>query len=261
VRGFKISDNESPRPQDRVYFSFNYYDQFFAAVNRPQGSSVRLFQERFGMEQTFLDGDASLGLRLPLSTLSVDGVLPPTGTGTIAGDLAVILKYAYWQDRQSGDLLSAGLAVVAPTGPDQFPRFPTGVVLHSTILEPFLGYIFNLDDFYLHGFSALDVPTDVRDVTLLYNDVGLGYFAYRGDRDAVLTAVVPTVEAHLNIPLNHRGLLRRNDPAATPDALILTAGTHFELYDRARLAVGVVAPVTGPRPFDFELLVQLRLRW
>src|SRR5262249_15801261 len=160
---------------------FSYFDSFLRTFNRPQGATVGVFHEQFGLEQAFLDGDASIGLRLPLSTLNVDSGAPGVaGAGTIVGDLAVIFKYAFWQDTRAGDLLAAGLAVVAPTGPDHFPGFAPAVPLHNTTFQPFLGYLFHAGDFYLHGFSAVDVPTDARDVTLMYNDIGLGYFLFQG---------------------------------------------------------------------------------
>jgi hypothetical protein len=265
VRGFKIAENESPRPQDRVYFSFNYFDNLNASTNRRLGtdlSDVRAYRETFGVEKTVLDGNASVGLRLPLNTLSAEGSTNLGGTTTAVGDLAVIFKYALVQDPRTGDVLSAGLAVVAPTGPEHFAGSALPPALHRTTLQPFTGYLWNLGPFYLHGFTAVDVPTDERDVTMLYNDVGIGYFLYRQARpERLLTAVVPTVELHVDTPLNHRGVLHTTDPAGTPDVLNLTFGTNFELYRNTRFAVGVVTPVTGPRPFDFEVVAQLRMRF
>jgi hypothetical protein len=36
-------------------------------------------------------------------------------------------------------------------------------------------------------------------------------------------------------------------------------GTIFELSQRSTLAVGLVTPVTGPKPFNLEALVQFNL--
>jgi hypothetical protein len=41
----------------------------------------------------------------------------------------------------------------------------------------------------------------------------------------------------------------------------LTAGATFGLGNRSILALGVVTPVTGPKPFDVEALVQLNIRF
>jgi hypothetical protein len=46
-----------------------------------------------------------------------------------------------------------------------------------------------------------------------------------------------------------------------PDLVVLTAGSHFDLFQRARLTLGVATPVTGPRVFDVEALVQFNWRF
>ena len=77
----------------------------------------------------------------------------------------------------------------------------------------------------------------------------------------LLTAVIPTFEAHVNDPLNHRGAFNFADPAGTADWVDLTSGVTFEFRRRATLAVALVTPVTGPKPFDFEVLAQLNVRF
>jgi hypothetical protein len=157
-----------------------------------------------------------------------------------------------------GSMLSGGLAVTAPTGPSSFAGSRSSYGVRDTQIQPFLGYILRRGDFYLQGFSAIDVPTDSRDVTMWYNDLALGYFVYQSaDPSAFLSAVVPTFEVHLNDPLNHRGALRPDDPAGTPDVLDLTFGTSFIIRKRLVATVGCAFPVTGPHPFDIEALALL----
>ena len=94
--------------------------------------------------------------------------------------------------------------------------------------------------------------------TQTYNDVALGYFAYRNpDPGAWLSAIVPTFEVHLSDPLSHRGAFRPNDPAGTPDVLDLTFGSSFILRQRLVASLGCAFPVTGPHPFDVEALALL----
>jgi hypothetical protein len=266
VRGFKIADDESPAPLDRVYFSFDYFDDVNDAANRARGidlHDVRVYRETFGREKNFLDSAASVGLRLPLDTLTADSNLPAlTGSSTDLGDLSVILKAALLRDPDTASLLSVGLAVTFPTGADAFARAGQAVTFHNTALQPFLGYPWNQGDFYLQGFCSLDVPTDTNDVTILHDDVGAGYWVYRqADPGLLLTGIAPALEVHVNTPLNHRGVLHSTDPACTPDVVDLTAGASVELHRGARLAVGLVAPVTGPRPFNVEGIAQLRLNF
>jgi hypothetical protein len=74
---------------------------------------VDVHRELFGFEKTFLDGNASFELRAPVFQVAGNrGV-----EGGDFGDLTVLVKYALLHDRQSGDVLSVGLALTAPTGP------------------------------------------------------------------------------------------------------------------------------------------------
>jgi hypothetical protein len=264
VRGFKIAEGESPRPLDRFYFNFNYFDDVNKAVNESQGvllHNLRAYRENFGFEKTFFDGNASIGFRLPLNTLSADSAIPTLGgTSTDIGDLSTILKYAFWNDQDTGNLLSAGLAITAPTGPDTFAGFKHIISPHHTTLQPFVGGIYHLDRWYVHGFSAIDVPTESPDVTFLYNDVGVSYLLYIDrSEERIVTALAPTFEVHITTPLNHRGALHTNDVVGTPDVVDLTFGATVEMLRDASFRLGFVVPVTGPKPFDFEL--QFQFTW
>jgi hypothetical protein len=136
-----------------------------------------------------------------------------------------------------------------------------GSHLHITLLQPYVGYIWNSGRFYAEGFTAVIVPSDARDVTLLTNDVGFGYRAY-SDRncDAWLTELTPTLELHLTDPLNHRGL-NGGGEFGFPDIFVLTSGAHIGVGKRSTLNVGFALPLTGPKPFDFEVIAQFNARF
>jgi hypothetical protein len=269
-RSLKISDNESPCPQDRVYVAFNYFDDYSRALTRRLGDDERFFEyrETLGLEKTFCCGNASLGLRLPLSTIHTDSNDPPAnqitgdstrglaGTESDVGDLAVILKYALWNECEIGRVFSVGMLITTPTGQQGNNPF------HQVVLQPYLGYIYRCDDWFIHGFSAVDVPTDRHDSTIMFNDVGVGYFIYQcPDECQCITAVVPMFEVHVNTPLNHHGALGTLDPAGTSTTVDLTIATSVELHGCARFMAGVAIPVSGPRPFEFEILTALNLRF
>jgi hypothetical protein len=267
VRGFKISDDESPAPQDRAYVGFNYYDNVNGAVNARLGTAIsrlQVYRETFGVEKILGDGDSSIGMRLPLNTLNVNSSSPDLGgTSTDVGDLTIILKTALVHNCDTGSLISAGLAVTVPTGPSNFAGTPLFTGLHDTLLQPYLGYLFRGDRFYLHGFLAMDIPTDSNDVTFLFNDVGVGYYLYRSKSQEckLLTAVIPTFEVHVTTPLDHRSVFRSNDVLGSADVVDLTMGVTLELNGRSTLALAVVTPVTGPKPYDVEALVQFNYRF
>jgi hypothetical protein len=265
ARYFKISDNDSPRPQTRDYFSFNYFYNLDGAVNDLTGAGIRhtrIHREIWGIEWATSDGNSSIGLRLPLDTYNAANTIPSLdGTSTDIGDLSVIFKEVIWCDKESGDLVSAGLAVTPPTGPGSFAGSNNIKGFHVTTLQPFVGSVWTGGGWYLQHFTAVDAPTDLNDVVLLSNDMGVGYFLYQTHRPGCLTAIVPTVEVHVTTPLNHRGVLGLTDKAGTPDMVDITAGVNFEYADRSDLAVGFATPVTGPRMFDFEILAQVRCRY
>lgn len=264
VRGFKIGENQSPLPQDRLFYSFNFFADVNGHLNQlfeAPVANLRVYRQIFGLEKTFDEGKGSIGFRLPLNTITADSAIQgrfnkPGGTSTALGDLSFFTKYILKIDPETGSLISAGFVVTPPTGPNQFAGAGYLESVHSTSLQPFLGYIWRQGDFYLHGFSALDVPSSVRDVTMIYNDVGIGYFLYRRRAPKqFLTAVAPTFETHVNTPLTHRDAFNPNDPAGTPDVVNLTYGLNLEFYNQSVLTFGFVTPVTGPRPFDYEALL------
>lgn len=267
IRQPKIADNQSPQPQDRVYVNFNYFEDVNRSVNQRIGSSLynfRVYRELFGFEKTVLDGNGSIGLRMPLNTLSAASYTPfGGGTSTSVGDLSVILKYAFWWDRETNNLFSGGLMLNTPTGTRRFAGFPNIIGPHYMSLTPWVGYIYNFnEDLYFQAFNSINVPVNNNDVTVLYNDFGLGYFLYRAPTpDALLTMISPTFETHVNIPLNHNGGFDPGDPAWTPNVVNLTFGCNFGIGRNGLLAAGYVCPVTGPRPFDNEWLVYLTYRF
>ena len=129
ARSFKIADNQSPMPQDRVYFTFNYFNNLNAAAEQETSSrrsrNLRAYRYIFGLEKTFDEGRGSIGIQLPLDTLTGDSTVTgdfakPGGTSTALNDLTVFAKYVLKHNPQTGSLISAGLAVTPRDGPDTF---------------------------------------------------------------------------------------------------------------------------------------------
>lgn len=257
VRGYKMADNQSPRPLDRVYVAFNFFDDL--NVGNPSFAGlrdVRIYREYFGIEKTFFDGNASINLRLPVNSISARGTLPGLGgSSTAVGDLSILAKFALWQDRTSGDIVSAGMGIGTPTGPSAFAGASYARAPNPPFVQPFVGFIKTFGYFYTQGFTAIDVPFDSNVVTMYYNDLAMGYYFRAPDPDWLITAVAPSMEVHVNTPLNHRGGFSSNDPSATVDSVNLTFGLTAVTQQRTMISVGLVEPVTGPRPFSGELVV------
>ncbi len=218
--------------------------------------NLQVYHELFGLEKTFLDGQASFGFRVPLNTITFKSTANIAGLGgssTAPGDLTMFLKYALYRDEKN--LISAGLQLQVPTGPGGFGGSKYYSYFRDTQIQPFIGYLFRRDRFYAQGFSAINVPTTSQDVTLYFQDLSIGYYVYRpSDPNKFVTAIVPTAEAHLTVPLNHRGF-SATDLASTPDILNMTSGVNVVLRQRAVLSAAYVTPVTGPKPFNAELVV------
>jgi hypothetical protein len=241
---FKIAENESPIPQDRIWLSYNYYNNVSKVAD--------VHREIAAFEKVFFGGDMSLGVRLPYFQL--DG--PGNFSDQELDDLSLIAKAALWRESDCLTTLSTGIVVTAPTGPAGVT--PSGQRIHPTLLQPFLGWLWDADNLYLIGFSACMFPTDSRDVTLMFNDLGVGYWLYRSRGDNVLAGIVPTCEVHVNTPLSDRG---RNDPNRYADSVNLTSGCHWIFRSGSSLGAAIGVPLTGPKLFDFEAIVHFNWRF
>lgn len=267
VRSIKIAENQSPLPQDRVFFSFNYFDDFGAIYNERDNNGVtnmRVYQEIFGFEKTFFDRDASIGFRLPLNSLTIDSVRPGfDDTQTSLGNLNFYLKFIIAETAWSNGerfFLTGGISVTPPTGPRNFASYGGLDGFKSTYLAPFVGYLYSSGRFYFQGFSSVEAPvgTGDSDVTFMYNDVAIGYFILnrRNQPGRLVTAMAPTFETHVNTPLNHRGIVA-GDIASSADQVVFTWGINTEIRRRGIVTFGYATPVTGPNLFDGEFILQL----
>jgi hypothetical protein len=251
---FKIAENESPRPVDRV---FGTYDNFYNLNSGLRMAGIQrtdLDREVTGFEKTFLNGNASFGMRLPFLQVNGDPLISQSGLG----DLTMVFKYAAVNNLQTGNVLSGGMVVTAPTGSNFLPLgVPT---IHPTYLQPWAGGIYNMTNWFVQGFTSVNVPTDSRSVIYLFNDYSINYYLYRSrDTNQFLTGVVPTFEVHVNTPMNHRG--SQVFPIPGIDIVDLTTGTTFRFGRGTYLGLGAVVPVTGPKPWDFQFLAQLNYRF
>ncbi len=265
VRIFKISENMSPRPQDRVFFSFHNYYNVNQDINRDFQVPVKnITASRYfmGFEKTFNEGNGSVGMRFPIDNLAGTSTLKGFHTpgATATGDLSIFAKYILEQNKQTGSLVSVGMAITPPTGPGRFAGAPWTFGLNSTYVQPFIGFIWNNGNFYVHGFSAFDFPISTNDVTLMYNDIGCGYYFIKSnDASKLITGLAPTIELHVNTPLNHRKWYNPFDLAGSADSVNLTYGVNIELHRRAILSTALVTPLTSPQPFSAELAVMLNI--
>jgi hypothetical protein len=245
---FKITENDSPRPQDRVFLTYNY----FQSVNTFGGPPYELNRWTLGAEKTFLDGDASVEFRLPILLKDGSSGGPLDGFG----DLTLISKFAFLNNRETGNVFSGGLVLTVPTGRSIIVA--DGSDIHNVLLQPWFGGLVNCDRFYAMAFSAIIIPVVAKDSCFITNDLSLGYRLWQTTEDRAITAVIPTVEGHLVTPVNHTGV-DDGGLVGFPDQFTITAGVHFRIRNRGYLTLAGAFPLTGPRPFDGEFICQINL--
>lgn len=274
--GFKIADNESPRPMTRVFGTYTFYnnlggeDTFLPPLNTstPVGPNTVVnttapgllvtggggdaHREVFGFEYAMFGNAASVGIRAPIFQQNGDGSFDQDDFG----DLSVVLKYALVNDPYTGNVFCGGLVVTAPTGPE---IHTIDGDIHSTLLQPYIGYLLNGGPFYVHGFMSVAIPTDTDDVTVMFNDIGLGYYLMGYDPMSLISFVVPTFEVHVTTPLDNHD----HDVSGifVPDIVVLTGGVHFGVGASSVLTTGIGVPVTGPQPYDIQAFAQLNFRF
>ncbi len=253
---FKTSDNESPRPQDRIFEATSYFTRVLHSVRDADfGSpnpSVRLAREIFGFEKTFLDGNASVELRAPFfQTHQTDGT-----TFSDFGDITVLGKFAFVNehDDDSDAVLTLGTALTIPTGPDDVIA---GTTINPFIIQPFIGYLFGNRSFFVQGFSEMAISLSDSVPTVWFNDIGFDAYAYRGT--GAISAIVPTLEGHLTTALGKQG--STGFPVGVIDSVVLTAGVHLVFARHAQVTFGYEFPVTGPQPFESEYVLQFNYRF
>ena len=242
--GVSVVEWGNPLPRDQVYFGYNFYSNAGGALNPGVGGSD-LQRQTAGFETQVFDR-ASIGLRIPFVQQ-----YGPLGLGSQqVGDLTVLLKYAAFYNRETGNAITGGFAITAPTGGGSATFLDGTTAPHSWLLQPWAGFVYTFQNGYVQGITNLIVPTDSRDVTILGNSLAVGYWLYRAADNRLLTGITPTVEVHVRTPFDNR------DPNGTiffQDQVNVTAGAHFRFH-RAVISGAVVLPLVGPKPFDIEAI-------
>ncbi|MHB1558526.1 MAG: hypothetical protein ACYC61_13800 [Isosphaeraceae bacterium] len=259
LRNFKVSENQSPRPQDRIFFDYNFYTNVNSTVNTALRSPVNrlnAYVYMWGFEKTFDGGNGSIGMRLPLNTLTGSSTTIYVPASSALGNLDIFAKYILKQNVETGSVLTAGFQISPPTATGRFAGAPYLYGLNTTYLQPFIAYLWRQDRFFVQGFSGFIFPATNSDVSMMYNDISTGYFVYQNpDTSRLVTAIVPSFEVHVNSPLDHRNPFNAFDPAASANATNLTYGLNVMFHGRSMLTAALVTPVSSPKPFDTEFVL------
>ncbi len=293
----KIAENNSPFPVDRVFFNYNYYHNALQGPG-PGGARRNIGPNRylFGLEKTFLGGDASIEVRAPLaSTLNSDQNLD--GSGDIVhgefGNMMLTLKLALW--RTEGFIIAGGLGVTVPTADDvrvfdTSSATPIVRIRNDAVhLGPYLAMQYRSGRFFWQLWVQTDVdpwgngvilnlPQEsaqtgrLQDQTMLLVSSAFGYAVFRSSTDGAgrlgLTRVTPAIEIHQTSSLQSAdfitaGNLVLGNFANNFDVVNLTIATHFQFFNRGIITPAYVVPLTqnDNRFFDGELGVQANWRY
>src|SRR5208283_1804169 len=233
---FKLAEDTSPMPQDRVFFNYDYYHNvpINPSSNPTINPNIGVNAYTPGFEKTFLGGMMSFEMRLPMATTMDNNVFFDGSTNTSEGeigDLTMALKCLLLQ--MDTFAFSGGLAMTVPTakgsqyflssGSPGFAPTPFMTIANKSVhLMPFFGGLWTPNDrLFAIGYFQVDVdvngdPVNVgttglgsfRDPTMLYLDLSLGYWIRRSDcAEEFVTGVAPIAELHMNQTLDSSSTL------------------------------------------------------
>lgn len=265
------ANTEGPYALDRLFFNYSYYDRFQvlfsqsnvnpadpndpAQVTTSRGPGFNLNRYDIGIEKTILGGMASLYLRGPFldATNNISGVAID-GPGNVNAGIKVQLLH----DERTGNILSAGLTVAAPTARDTVftqsimeddadPNTPPVFVnlrINPTYLQPWISTQLNYDRLFIQGFLGVLVPDDDRVVTTINSNIALGYLMYE-NRYGTITSISPNVNVQVWSPVHDSDAL-----IDFSDQVFLTPGVQIGLGENVSVGGGIAVPVAGPKAFD-----------
>ncbi len=286
---YNVSENNTSIPTDRVYFLYNafYNAQDITKLQGPPTfgpvtTSLDLHRYLIGFEKTFLDGNASIDVRMPFfSGFSFEdsGIVSSSGN---VGNLTMYLKALLYADDSFA--LASGLGLGLPTGSDIETRSQFGFLTiknQGVHLMPFVAMTAAPNDhWFLQSFAQIRFAASGNDVVgdqgdygvyteqnLMQYDLGVGRWLYRDDRRDFFSGFALVSELHYTSTIQDTdsvavpfsgvpsGLI--SNPANRLDLLNLTSGLHIQLGPKSNLRVGAVVPLQAvpDRVFDTELQV------
>jgi hypothetical protein len=290
----KISENNHPLPHDRVFYTFNVFDDalkfdssFDAGLGAPMIRSQSLMRHTVGVEKTFNAGDSSIEVRLPFfdgtrftRTAGSDRFEYDGGT---VGNLLITGKTVIYEAETF--VTATGLGLQAPTGDDVVLRVNSTVsrINNSAVyLSPFVGSLWTPnDEWFLMTFSQVQIsasgdPVVVSDPLLTRERVGtiqaphamsfdlsIGRWLFRDRTESFIEGLALVGEVHQFTTLqdtdaipNDPGLIGARAPSERLSLTTLTFGVHSLLAKNSTLRVAGVVPMDDDQ-FDAEMIVQL----
>jgi hypothetical protein len=292
VGRFKVAENTSPLPQDRVFFNYSHFENVYTISTWfPQEFTRDVNVDRFtlGGEKTFHDGASSVELRIPFAgTLrhDLDVARLDDAEAVEFGDITLNFKRALYR----GDcaVVAAGLGVTFPTGPASQMALGFGdleIDDEAVHLLPYLGLLLTpTERLFTQFFAQFDFDAGgnsvvydgenvgkIQEQSLLFLDWSVGYWLYRrccpdccGPAHEGLVGLAPMFELHYTTMISDADSLsllggELTNPSGRNDFLNLTGGLECQFGDNWFVRVAAVAPLKDrpDRRFDAEVLLQV----
>jgi hypothetical protein len=267
---FKMADDTSPLPQDRVFTDSSYFGGALSADatgGYPGTTRLGIYGFEAGFEKTFLSGGASVEVRGPFCDVQT--------VGSNFCDLGIAVKGLLVN--RCDLAICAGMSMNVPTAPNVVNSKLEGgsetVVIEnqSVHLLPFVGALWMPScRFFMQGYVQVDADASGNEVmagftgfpplksvgrlydqTFLYVDVGAGYWLRRGDCSRLISGVACMGEIHVNQSCGSGGLISDGTIPSAPalpvnDSFVdFTAGVHLDVGQNGNMTIGYVAPLTG----------------
>jgi len=282
---FKMCDDTSPLPQDRVLTDSSFFGGALSADGAGGLTRLNVYGFEAGFEKTLLSGAASVEVRGPLSDVET--------VGCHFGDMGIALKGLLVN--RCDLAICAGMSMNVPTAPNTVTtglddvaaanphllgqHLPTTITIEnqSVHLLPFAGALWMPScRFFVQGYLQVDVDASGNEVleglttfplrsigrlydpTFLYVDVGAGYWLRRGDCSRSISGLACIGEIHVNQSLGSGGVISDGTVSVPPVSysfVDFTAGAYLDFGGNGNVTIGYVAPLTGgsDRFFDGEL--------
>ena len=274
----RLQDNNSPIPQDRVFFDYNFFHNVPFTSN---GVDVNRFTP--GLEKTFWNKMASIELRVPMGA-TLDSEILTDGQNAIDnfefGNMAIAAKFLLTSSDECA--LAAGVGVGLPTADDFELNMVDGTKLikiqnDSAHVIPYLAYLYtprghncffqsfltfdfdtNGNPVYMDNGGSLERASTWHDQHLASLSVQAGSWLFENySRWSRVKRVAWSVEAHYTATISDADTLPDNiyvtsDPNADISLVNGTFGGHITVH-QTTFTVGYTVPFTkADRVFDGE---------
>jgi hypothetical protein len=247
---FNLFDNNSAFPTNRVWFNFQYMQNFNTGLAQPSGTG---FATKRTLDLYRVGGEVKLGSQFSISFQ--DQYIASEGTAENAdawGDPEIMLKWAMINEDCRAVAATLGIQPQVSSSPfelhEKDTRFLPGLLVYQS-----------MDDLFVQG--GFQLGFDSRNAATTFDwAVSAGYWVYRCNssdgNSRLLSGVAPQIEVYgahtlvgaANVPYDlPTGLNDTNVHFQEPRNVIdVTAGGRVLLMDRVNLSAGVSFPITGP---------------